>query len=193
MKYIFLDRDGVINKQGGKLTKDALNFHKGQEDIELIEQSAQAIKLLNENNFTIIVITNQPGIARGIVTVEQVEQMNNKLIELLQQQGATINKIYYCPHHPIKGVNPQYTKECDCRKPKPGMILQAKKDFNIEDLSKYYMIGDKIGDIKTGDLAGCKTILVKTGYGGNEHWNDATPQHTVKNLYEAVTQIVLKK
>jgi len=184
MKVIFLDKDGVISKEKHFLHK--------VEDVELIEGSAEAIKLLNENGFKVVVITNQPVVAIGLCTEDELDAIHNRLIKLLGEKGAKIDKLYYCPHHPIKGKDPNYTRECMCRKPKPGMIIQAQKDLNIPNLTDCFIVGDKIGDIKTGDLAGIKnTILVSTGYGGNEHWKDAEPMYCAENLYKAIKNIIL--
>jgi histidinol-phosphate phosphatase family protein len=182
-KYIFLDRDGVIVKQKHLLHK--------KEDIELLPKAAEAIQILNDNGFTVIVITNQPVVARGLCTEKEVKNSHKYMKQLLEEEGAHIDAIYYCPHHPIKGEDPKYTKECNCRKPEPGMILQAQTDFGIPDLSECFMIGDKIGDIKCGDLAGCKTILVSTGYGGDDGWDDALPQFRARDLLEAVEEYVV--
>tara|TARA_Y100000310_G_C20596486_1_gene770780 strand:+ start:109 stop:666 length:558 start_codon:yes stop_codon:yes gene_type:complete len=183
-RFVFLDRDGVINTE--------INFLHKKEDLELIEGSGEAIRLLNENGWKVIIVSNQPVVARGLCTEEYSKEIGVRLKEMLAEKGARVDRTYYCPHHPKKGENPKYTRECECRKPKPGMILAAKKHFGIEDLSECYMVGDTIGDILTGDRAGCKTILVETGHGGKGIFNDAVPQHTVKNLKEAVEKIILK-
>ena len=183
-KYVFLDRDGVIN-----IEKDLL--HK-KEDLELIPGSAEAIKLLNKNDYRVIVITNQPVVAGGLCTFDEAKEINSHMEGILAKEGAKINRVYFCPHHPTKGNNPEYTRECECRKPKPGMILNAQRDFNIKNLSLCYVVGDKTSDIKAGKLAGCKTILVKTGYAGDDGFNDAIPDCEAKDLYDAVLNIILK-
>lgn len=186
-KYVFLDRDGVINVEKNLLHK--------KEDLELIPKSAEAISLLNKNNIKVIVVTNQPAIARGLCTEEELKDINEHLNNLLKNKNARIDGFYYCPHHPTAGSNPFYTKQCDCRKPKPGLIFQAKKDFNIKDISQFFMIGDKMSDIHAGLQAGCKTILVKTGYGGSgggEEFKDAVPDYEAQDLYDAVINIILK-
>lgn len=154
-KAIFLDRDGTINKYVGFLTD--IN------DFELIPGVAEAIRKINESGYLAIVITNQPVIARGEVTFEELNEIHNKMETLLGLEGAYVDGLYYCPHHPHKGYEgevPELKIECECRKPKPGMILQAAKDFNI-DLSKSYMIGDGENDILAGKAAGCKTVLIQ--------------------------------
>ena len=153
-KAIFLDRDGTINKYVGFL-RDINQF-------ELIEDVAEAIKQINAAGYLCIVVTNQPVIARGEVTVFQLEEIHNKMETLLGLKGAYIDGLYYCPHHPHKGFEgeiPELKFDCECRKPKPGMLLKAAEDFNI-DLSKSWMVGDGKNDIKAGENAGCKTCLI---------------------------------
>lgn len=153
-KAIFLDRDGTINKYKG--------FIKNLNDFELLPNVATTIKTLNDSGYLVIVITNQPVIARGDITVEQLENIHNKMETLLGEEGAYLDAIYYCPHHPDKGFEgeiPELKIECDCRKPKPGLILAAQKDFNI-DLSSSWMIGDSKNDILAGKNAGCSTALI---------------------------------
>jgi len=150
-----LDRDGTIIEEAGYL--------KDIKDIKLIKGSAQAIKKLNDANILTIVITNQSGVARGYYDENCVHLIHERLSQLLKQQGACLDAIYYCPH--LKnGTVTEYSMDCNCRKPEIGMFLKAIKKFSI-DLNKSFMIGDKSSDIKAGQRAGCKTILVKTGYG----------------------------
>lgn len=186
-KFIFLDRDGVINIEKKHLHKKS--------DMEIIPRSAEAIKILNDNDYKVIIITNQPVIARGLCTLEELEDIHKHMKNLMAKKGAKLDKIYFCPHHPKEGDNPIYTKECECRKPKAGMILKAQKDFNIGDLSECFMIGDKMSDIYAGQTAGCKTILVETGYGGceNENLKDIEASFRALDLYEAVIKIILKR
>ncbi len=183
-KAVFLDRDGVINTE--------INFLHKKEDLELIEGSAEAIKMLNDNGWPVFIITNQPVVARGYCTEEDTREVDAHLKKMLAEKGAKIVRTYYCPHHPTKGDDPKYTRECECRKPKPGMILAAQHHFGIEDLSECYMVGDRTGDILTGERAGCKTIIVGTGYGGDDGFDDATPDFVAKDLKEAVEKIILK-
>lgn len=153
-KAIFLDRDGTINKYKG--------FIKNIEDIELLPGVAEAIKKINEMGYLAIIVTNQPVIARGEVTVEQLEEMHNKIETLLGHEGAYIDGLYYCAHHPDKGYEgeiPELKIQCDCRKPKPGMLIRAAEDYNI-DLENSWMIGDTKNDVLAGKNAGCKTALI---------------------------------
>ena len=152
-KAIFLDRDGTINKYVG--------FLRNIDDFELIEGVAEAIKLINQSGYLAIVVTNQPVIARGEVTWEELNEIHKKMATLLGKEGAYVDGIYICPHHPdtgFEGECPEYKIDCDCRKPKPGLLLQAAKDFNI-DLSESYMIGDSLRDVKAGENAGIKKSI----------------------------------
>ena len=157
-KAVFLDRDGTINKDAGFLTD--IN------DLELIPGAADAIKKINRSGFLAIVVTNQPVIARGELSFEQLQEINNKLETLLGKEGAYIDGLYFCPHHPDKGFageRPAYKTVCSCRKPEPGLLLKAAKDFNI-DLSESYMIGDSSRDVQAGHTAGCRqNILLHDG------------------------------
>ena len=163
-KAVFLDRDGTINKYVG--------FLRDIDQFELIEGVAEAIKRINASGYLCIVVTNQPVIARGEVTVPQLEEIHNKMETLLGLEGAYIDGLYYCPHHPHKGFEgdiPELKFDCECRKPKPGMLLKAAEDFNI-DLSESWMVGDGENDVKAGENAGCKTCLI----GKDEFGQDMT-------------------
>lgn len=163
-KAIFLDRDGTINKYMGFLQK--------VEQFELIDGVAEAIRKINASGYLCIVVTNQPIIARGEVTVSELDEIHNKMETLLGLEGCYVDGLYYCPHHPHKGYRGEVTKlkiDCDCRKPKPGMLLKAAKDFNI-DLCQSWMVGDGENDIKVGIAIGCKTALINENnecYGQN--------------------------
>lgn len=156
-KAIFLDRDGTIN-----VYKGFINNHK---DIELLPTVVDAIKKINDSGYLAIIISNQPVIARGEASKEDVDECFKKIETLLGEKGAYIDGVYYCPHHPHSGFIGEVKElkiNCECRKPKIGLIEKAQKDFNL-DLNSCYMIGDTNVDIETGKNAGIKTILVKTG------------------------------
>lgn len=156
-KAIFLDRDGTINKYVG--------FLRNINDFELIDGVAEAIRKINESGYLAVVVTNQPVVARGEVSFEELEEIHSKMETLLGKEGAYLDAIYYCPHHPHKGYEgerPELKIDCDCRKPKPGMLLKAAEDFNI-DLSKSWTVGDGENDIQAGINAGCKTVLLSNG------------------------------
>lgn len=153
-KAIFLDRDGTINKYVG--------FLRNIDDFELLPGVAEAIKKINASGYLAIVATNQPVLARGEVTFEQLDEIHNKMETLLGQEGAYLDAIYFCPHHPDKGFEgevPEFKIDCDCRKPKPGMLIKAAEDFNI-DLKASWMVGDGKNDILAGKNADCKTVLI---------------------------------
>lgn len=153
-KAIFLDRDGTINMTTGFLTS--------AEQFTLIDGAAEAIKTINKSGYLAIVVTNQPVIARGECTFEELQRIHDKMETELGKDGAFVDAIYVCPHHTDKGFEgerPEYKCNCDCRKPKPGLLLQAAKDFNIE-LSESYMIGDSHRDTEAGDNAGVKSSIL---------------------------------
>ena len=156
-RAVFLDRDGTINKYVGLVREPC--------QLELIEGAAEAIKRINKSGYLAIVVTNQPVIARGDCTWETLEEIHNRLETLLGKEGAYIDAIYVCPHHPDKGFEgerPEYKRECDCRKPKAGLLMRAARDFNI-DLRQSYMIGDSERDYGAGVAAGVReSILVGT-------------------------------
>ena len=171
-KAIFLDRDGTINKYVG--------FLRNIDDFELIDGVSEAIKKINASGYLAIVVTNQPVIARGEVTFQELEEIHNKMETLLGKDGTYLDAIYYCPHHPHRGYEgerPELKIDCNCRKPKPGMLLKAAEDFNI-DLSQSWMIGDGENDVKAGINAGCKTVLLSNG---KENYGQTV---TVKSLFE---------
>ena len=160
-KAVFLDRDGTINKYVG--------FLRNIDDFVLIDGVTDAIKKLNKEGYLVIVVTNQPVIARGEVSLMELAEIHNKMETLLGQDGAYVDAIYYCPHHPDKGFEgerQEYKMICDCRKPKPGMLIKAAQDFNI-DLKQSYMVGDGKNDIEAGKAAGCHTIML-----GNDKFGD---------------------
>lgn len=155
-KAIFLDRDGTINKYVG--------FLRNIDDFELLPTVSEAVKLINQSGYLAIVVTNQPVIARGEVTFSELDEIHNKMETLLGRDGAYLDGIYFCPHHPDSGFDGEVKElkcDCDCRKPKPGMLLQAAGDFNI-DLTKSWMIGDGEHDRCAGEAAGCKTKIIPT-------------------------------
>ena len=183
-KAIFLDRDGTINKYVG--------FLRNIDDFELIKDVAEAIKEINASGYLSIVATNQPVIARGEVSLAEIEEIHNKMETLLGTEGAYIDAIYFCPHHPHKGYEGEVIElkiECNCRKPKPGMLLKASEDFNI-DLENSWYIGDTTTDIQTGVNAGTRTVLVKTGEAGKDGKYDVTPTLIADNLLEAIKKII---
>ena len=171
-KAVFLDRDGTINKYVG--------FLRDINEFELIPGVAEAIRKINASGYLAIVVTNQPVIARGEVSVSELGLIHNKMETLLGAEGAYLDGIYYCPHHPHKGYEgeiPELKIECECRKPKPGMLMKAAQDFNI-DLSLSWMIGDGENDVLAGKAAGCSTILI-----GEDHFGQ---DRTTATLLDAV-------
>jgi len=180
---VFLDRDGVINEEVEYLSRP--------EQLRLIPGAAEAIGALNRREIPVIVVTNQAGLARAFFPEAQVMAVHRALAAVLQQAGARVDRFYYCPHHPTAGL-PPYRVDCDCRKPKPGMVLQAADDFGL-DLSRCILVGDKVSDLEAGRRAGCRTILVKTGYGVQvwADWAEEFQAHYVaQDLFDAVGWIL---
>lgn len=181
---VFLDRDGV-------LVREVNHLHK-PEQLELLPGAAQGLKKLNAAGFITALVTNQPVIARGMCTADELKIIHNKMETLLGREGARLDAIYYCPHHPDRGFPkeiPELKIPCQCRKPETGMIEQAQKEFNI-DLGSSWMIGDTTVDIETARRAGIKSILLETGYGGKDNRHSAIPTITCHNLPEAVDYII---
>jgi len=154
-KAVFLDRDGTINEE--------VEYLSDLKEFKLLPKVARAIKLLNDHGFKVIVITNQAGVARGYFGEDKVEEIHQEMKRQLREKRAHLDGIYYCPHHPTEGME-KYKKNCWCRKPNPGMLEKAAKDFDL-DLGKSYVIGDQLTDIELGNNAGCETVLVLTGCG----------------------------
>jgi D-glycero-D-manno-heptose 1,7-bisphosphate phosphatase len=155
---VFIDRDGTINVD--------VDFLSSPDQLQLIPRSAEAIKVLNDLGIPVIVITNQSGIARGLYSEADLHRVHSAMDEMLKHYGATISAYYYCPHHPTDGITP-YVKDCACRKPKPGMLLRAKKKFGF-DLKRSFIVGDKCVDVQAGKAVGAGAIQVSTGYGAEE-------------------------
>jgi len=157
-KAVFIDRDGVINELIYFQDLGIIDTPFTPEQFRLLPGVGEAIRAINEMGYKAIVVSNQPGIARNHFTEETLAQIDAKMNQELARAGAFLDAIYYCPHHP-RGDNGKYRMECDCRKPKPGLLLRAAQDLNI-DLSASFMVGDNITDIQAGRSAGCHTILV---------------------------------
>ncbi len=182
VKAVFLDRDGTLNEDPGYLG-DADNVVLLPGVIEALQ------KLKNEHNFLLIVVSNQSGIARGLISESQVKDVNKRISDLLSENNVNIDAFYYCPAHPEFST----AEECECRKPSSRMILDAAKEFNI-DLKKSYIIGDSLVDIESGMNAGIKTILVKTGQGAESismlQNQNKFPSFVAENIIDASNFIV---
>lgn len=174
-KSVFLDRDGTINTYKG--------FLRNIDDFELIEGAAEAVRKINESGYLCIVVTNQPVIARGEMSREALDEIHNKLETLLGLEGAYIDGLYYCPHHPHRGFEgeiPELKIDCSCRKPKPGLLIKASEDFNI-DLGSSFMVGDMENDVKAGLAAGCRSILIN-GNGTSHSQEDWGQSDTLESV-----------
>lgn len=182
-RAVFLDRDGTINVEKEYLHRP--------EDLEFISGVPQAIRRLNQAGFLVIVVTNQSGVARGYFSVADVHHLHQEMQQRLVDEGAHIDAYYLCPHHPDKGLD-EYRLDCDCRKGKPGMLIQAATEWNI-DLSDSYIVGDKDSDLLAGIAAGCCPCLVTTGYGEvHRSFADARNIMICKDLMDAVDMILAR-
>jgi D-glycero-D-manno-heptose 1,7-bisphosphate phosphatase len=183
---LFLDRDGTINEE--------LHFISSPDQLTLITGSAEAIRQANHFGFKVVVISNQSGVARGFMTEENVRTVNAVLVSMLFNEDASIDGVYYCPHHP-EAEDIRYKKNCDCRKPNTGMLVQAAKEHDI-DFRKSFVIGDRIADMKAGNDVGAASILVRTGYGAETIAllpdSDARVEYVAENLLDAVQFVTSK-
>lgn len=179
MKAVFLDRDGTINRE--------VNILRNIRQFRLLPRAAKAIKKLNQLGFLVVVITNQPVIARGWLTEKEVDNIHNVLIQRLARCAAKIDAIYYCPHHPNANLK-RYRIKCRCRKPNIGMIQKAIREFKIDPRTSW-VIGDSGCDVVVGKRVRMKTILVETGYGGKNIEYGVSPDFVAHNLQAAVTII----
>ena len=174
-RAVFLDRDGVVNVEVHRLTRP--------DQLQLIEGAGEGIRLLNGAGIPVFLVTNQAVIARGLCTEDELRSTHGRLVELLERDGALLDGIYYCPHHP-DGVVDEYRQVCSSRKPGTGMLDRAAQEHGI-DLGRSVMIGDRTVDIETAVKAGCASILVSTGYGGSDELYPATPTWTAPDLPSA--------
>jgi D-glycero-D-manno-heptose 1,7-bisphosphate phosphatase len=184
-RAVFLDRDGVINEELGYLAYP--------DDLRLLPRTTEAIKLLKQHDFKVIVVTNQSGIARGLYSEEELEAVHERMRMDLEEQGVKVDGVYYCPHHPTKGRG-DYRVHCECRKPKPGLLLRAAKEHNI-DLSNSFMVGDTPSDILAGWNAGCSSVLIMTGHaqetaGSLAEIDRNSTVVVARDLYDAVIHIL---
>lgn len=178
---VFLDRDGTINVEKSYLIDPA--------EFEFIPGVPAALKRLQDAGFLLVVVTNQAGVGRGYFSLGDVGKLHDFMESLLAEEGVVLSGIYSCPHHPTEAVG-QYLQKCRCRKGEPGMLFQAARDLGI-DLSRSFMVGDKEADIQAGSAAGCRSILVKTGYG--ESFQGCATNYqadVVADLPEAVNKIL---
>jgi len=186
-RAIFMDRDGTICEEMGYVN------HLSRS--RLLPRSLEAIRLANESGWLVIVATNQSGVARGLFAEELVQAVHRQLRERAEAAGARIDALYFCPHHPREGA-PPWRADCDCRKPKPGLLEQAAREHDI-DLSRSWMVGDGFPDIEAGHAAGGRVVQVLTGYGRglvehHQHEFRSRPEHTAEDLLDAVRFIVAR-
>ncbi|MDX6614073.1 MAG: D-glycero-D-manno-heptose 1,7-bisphosphate phosphatase [Blastocatellia bacterium] len=183
-KAVFIDRDGTISEEVGYVNHPTR--------FRLLPHSAEAIRTLNQEGWLAILVTNQAGVARGYFSEDLIHEVHERLVSELEQEGARLDGIYYCPHHPTVG-EPPYRLDCDCRKPKPGLINRAAAELDIK-LDESWMVGDRFGDVQLARNAGVNSAFVLTGYGRGE-WEHqrrawpSQPEIVAEDLLEAVQQI----
>ena len=184
-RAVFIDRDGTISEEVGYVN------HPSR--YRVFPFAAEAVRLLNESGWLAILVTNQAGVARGYFAEEMIEEVHLILVEELERGGAYLDAIYYCPHHPSVGT-PPYRLDCDCRKPKPGLIRRAAAEFDI-DLARSWMVGDRYGDTEMACKAGLRSAFVLSGYGRGEweyqreQWK-YEPDVIAEDLLHAVRAII---
>jgi D-glycero-D-manno-heptose 1,7-bisphosphate phosphatase len=189
VRVLFLDRDGTINEDIG-------TYIISKEQFRLVERAGEAVALAKAAGYLVVIVTNQAGIARGITTVEQVEEVNRYLNELLEEWGTGYDRCYYCPSHPDY-PDPLYDRFEDCRKPATGMVERAIADFLAEglvvDRSNSFFIGDKVVDIECGLKAGLRPVLVRTGHNEEQLCLERgiKPEYVADDLFRAVTGYIL--
>ena len=183
-RAVFVDRDGTLNEDIGYVSTP--------DELVIYPWAAEAVRLINESGLLTVVITNQSGIARGMYSEETLDAIHSRMIEELAREGARIDAVYYCPHHPEVG-DARYRTACVCRKPRTGMLNKAAREHDV-DLARSFIIGDKASDIKLAENAGARAALVLTGYGREtlahpDRWPCA-PEIVAENLLEAVKRIL---
>lgn len=180
-KVVFLDKDGTIIPD--------VPYNVDPNLISLNEGVIEGLKLLQKNNFYFVIISNQAGVARGYFKIEELNQVKQKLNELLNKEGINLEAFYFCPHH-TEGTVEEYAIKCSCRKPEPGMLLKAAEELEI-DLKRAWMVGDILNDVEAGNRAGCQTILVQNG--NEDQWVSGPfrkPTFIAGNFLEAASYIV---
>lgn len=184
-RAVFLDRDGNVCEDVGYLGDPS--------KLSVFPYAAEAVRRINESSMLAILVTNQSGVARGLFGEDAVLRVHDRLERELARGGARLDGIYYCPHHPTIG-QPPYRQSCECRKPRPGMLVRAAADHDI-DLSQSFVVGDKYSDVRLAHEAGARAVLVRTGYGRGEwEYDRATwprqPEHVAETLEDAVEWIL---
>jgi D-glycero-D-manno-heptose 1,7-bisphosphate phosphatase len=184
-RAIFIDRDGTLNEEVGYITDPA--------QFRLFDFAAEAVRKVNEAGWLAIALTNQSGVARGYFTEEFLRGIHQSMEESLRSQGARLDAIYYCAHHPEFGAAP-YRRDCECRKPKPGLIERAVRDFAL-DPAECFVIGDRYRDVEMGHSGGARSVMVMTGHGREEYASEhrdwpRQPEYVAADLLDAVQWVL---
>lgn len=179
-RAIFVDRDGTL------IEDQRYNFQP--DSLQLLPGVPSGLRVLREAGYKLVVITNQSGVARGLFDEDRVQEVHARLARILAEEGVFIDAFYYCPHYE-KGLVPEYSIDCDCRKPKPGMILRAARELLV-DLAESWVIGDIYDDVEAGQRAGCKTVLIDGDSTEAPKGNRAAPTYIARDFLQAVTLIL---
>lgn len=182
---VFLDRDGTLIEDVGYLDR--------VERLSIFSYSVESVRLLNRAGYKVVIITNQAGVARGFFKEAFLAEIHGEIRSRFAAGGATIEGVYYCPHHPDATV-PEYKRQCECRKPLPGLLRAAAQDLSL-DLSRSFVVGDRWLDVRVGHAVGAESILIRTGYGRSEELNkpaDLPSVPVAENLVEAVSWILAR-
>ncbi|CAN5890462.1 D-glycero-beta-D-manno-heptose 1,7-bisphosphate 7-phosphatase [soil metagenome] len=179
-RAVFLDRDGTLLEEG--------NYVSDLGNVVFFPYTVDAVRLLNHAGYAVVVITNQSGIARGIVKEAFVAEAHRFIDRKLAEGGAHVDRYYYCPHHP-EGTIAEFSRECECRKPKPGQLLNAAADLGL-DLERSFVVGDRWSDVEAAEVVGARGILVRTGYGAYAEQHSRASAVVVDNLIAAVAWIL---
>jgi D-glycero-D-manno-heptose 1,7-bisphosphate phosphatase len=180
MKAVFLDRDGTVVVEKGYITVP--------DDVELYPGAASAITSLKDAGWAVVIVSNQGAVAKGLISEEELAGINERMLMMLGAEGATVDGVYCCPHHP-EGEVPDYSIECDCRKPKPGLLEQAARDHDLE-LESCFIVGDTPRDLQAGRAVGAKSVLVLTGHGPETSLVPHGADHVAQDLSGAVRWIL---
>ncbi|MFH0907556.1 MAG: HAD family hydrolase [bacterium] len=196
-KAVFVDRDGTLNEMVYDPTHGIMDSPRRPEQVTLMKGAGEFLRRLRDADYFIVVVTNQPGVAKGTLTLPELEAVNRRLVELLEKEGGRWDDLRYCPHHPDPGPagNAAFKADCDCRKPKPGMLLDAAKAYGI-DMTASWMVGDGLVDVQAGKAAGCHTALVsKLKISQVEQFfdTDGVEPDAIAGSLEVVGDVILKR
>ncbi len=186
-RAVFLDRDGVVNALVYRLSDARWDSPYSLEELQVLPYAAEAVRRIKQMGFLAVVVSNQPGVAKRLCTEAHLNTMTARLRQELARGGALLDGVYYCLHHP-HALEDRYRQECSCRKPRPGLLLQAARDYGI-DLGESYLVGDRLVDIEAGRAAGCRTIMVRSPASDLRDGHQVHPDRMCDDLLSAMEEI----